>query len=183
MYAKSIRREPRSTDRLFLWLLVAFSAYLAVFRPEILWIGCFAGAIAASLKLAQVGLTKAFPRLKCKLRSWHVISVVLALTTVFGALDLPAAAQFFNALEEALTSVVAESDSGIDEGIIATIFVFFRILIVLGFIIGVVAVFAQAMRGADWQPIAQLLGVGVAFVIGVEVITQLILEGVEGGGA
>ena len=62
------------------------------------------------------------------------------------------------------------------------IFVIFRILIVLAFLIGVVIVFTQATRGGDWQPIANLLGIGVAFVIGVEVISLLIIGDGGGGG-
>jgi hypothetical protein len=50
-------------------------------------------------------------------------------------------------------------------------------LIVLAFLIGVVIVFTQATRGGDWQPIANLLAIGIAFVIGVEVISTLIIGG------
>jgi hypothetical protein len=39
-----------------------------------------------------------------------------------------------------------------------------------------------AMRGADWQPLLNVMGIGVAFVVGVEVISQLMLGGTGTGG-
>jgi hypothetical protein len=80
-----------------------------------------------------------------------------------------------------MTDVVSESGAGIDEGLIQTIFVFFRVIVILAFLVGVIVAFAQATRGNDWQPIANMLGIGIAFVIAVEIISILILGG--GGGA
>lgn len=139
-----------------------------------LWVGGFSCLIAICFGLFQKGLAFA---LACNLpiRPWHVASLVLALTVVFGEVSLPAHAQLFDSLEKSLTKVISEANTGIDQGIITTIFAFFRVLMALAFIIGVIIVFIQATRGTDWQPIANLVAIGVAFVIGVEVITKLML--------
>jgi hypothetical protein len=162
------------TDYYSLTLFTLFCFYLAWTNPATLWVGAIACLVAISFGLLQKGLSFAFDW-NIPIRSWHVASLVLALTAVFGQAPLPAHAQFFDSLEKSLTDVVTQADTGIDEGIIKTIFIFFRVLMVLAFIIGVIIVFIQATRGNDWQPIANLLAIGVAFVIGVEVITKLML--------
>lgn len=154
------------------------AGYLAFFQPAALLVACFASLIAVCFNLMQRGLLVAGVYVPVK--SWHLAAVVLAATALFGNFETPAYAQFFNALEEAITEVITGADTGIDEGVIETIFVFFRVLVVLAFLIGVIVVFTQATRGNDWQPIANLLAIGVAFVIGVEVITALILGDAAG---
>ncbi len=155
-------------------LLVALVAYLSVFQPQALAVGGLFSLLAISFRLLQYGVETA-TGFNIPIRVWHLMSLVLALTVVFGQLGLPAEAQFFNNLEQGLKDVIAGTNSGIDDDTITTIFVFFRILVVLAFVVGVISVFSQAMRGGDWQPIAQLLAIGIAFVIGVEVVTTLIL--------
>jgi hypothetical protein len=162
------------TDYYSLTLFTLFCFYLGWTNPATLWVGAIACLVAISFGLLQKGLSFAF-EWNIPVRSWHIASIVLALTAVFGQVPLPAHAQFFDSLEKSLTDVVTQADTGIDESIIKTIFVFFRVLMVLAFIIGVIIVFIQATRGNDWQPIANLLAIGVAFVIGVEVITKLML--------
>lgn len=163
-------------------LLVALIAYLSVFQPQTLAVGGLFSLLAISFRLLQYGV-EAASSVNLPIRAWHLISLVLALTAVFGQLHPPAAAQFFSNLEQGLKDVIAGTNSGIDDATITTIFVFFRVLVVLAFVVGVIAVFSQAMRGSDWQPIAQLLAIGIAFVIGVEVVTTLILgTGATAGG-
>ena len=157
-------------------LLCALIAYLSITQPQMVAVGGFFTLLALALRLLQYGLETATD-LTLPIRSWHLVSLVLALTVVFGHLGLPADAQFFNSLEQTIKEVNTDSGAGIDEGTITTIFIFFRVLIVLAFIVGVTAVLSQAMRGNDWQPIAQMIAVGIAFVIGVEVVTSLILGG------
>lgn len=162
------------TDLYSIFLFGALCVYLAVTQPYVLAVGGIATLVAISFRLFQRGLSFAIAY-DIPIRPWHLASFVLAVTAVFGQAHLPVMAQFFNSLEEATNEVIAEADTGIDEATITTIFVFFRILIILAFIIGVIIVFIQATRGNDWQPIANLLAIGVAFVIGVEVITVLML--------
>ena len=154
--------------------------YLVIAKPPLL-LGAFFGAlIALNFNVIQRGLMAVGCYISVK--AWHIAVMVFGSTVLLDSLGSPAHAQFFNSLEEAIASVITEADTGIDEGIITTIFVFFRVLIVLAFLVGVVVVFTQATRGNDWQPIANLLAIGVAFVIGVEVITVLILGDAGGGG-
>lgn len=156
------------------------ASYLMIARPPILLAACFGALIALNFNVVQRGLMAA----GCyfSIRFWHLAALVCGSTVFLDSLNSPAQAQFFNTLEEAIADVITEADTGIDEGIITTIFVFFRVLIVLAFLVGVVVVFTQATRGNDWQPIANLLAIGIAFVIGVEVITVLILGDAGAGG-
>jgi hypothetical protein len=154
--------------------------YLTAFQPAVVLVACFSCAIAAAFSLLNQGL-KTATGYSVPIKTWHLAAVILALTAIFGQTATPAFAQFFNSLEQAVQNVVSNANTGISQQIVSTIFAFFRVLILLAFIIGVVVVFAQATRGNDWQPIANLLAVGVAFVIGVEIISQLILGGAGGG--
>lgn len=126
--------------------------------------------------------SRAFSRRNKKLSGSYWLSMAVLAIIALGQ-GQPASAQFFNSLEQATTQVVAGSNSGIDPAIIQIIFILFRVLIVLAFVAGVVGLLTQAFRGGDWAPIASMLGIGIAFVIGVEVITTLMIGGTGGGGA
>lgn len=170
------------TDLYSIGILTAIALFLGWTQPATVLVGAIFGAVAVSFRLFQKGMLLAFSY-NIPIKPWHVTSLVLACVAVAShGSHLPAFAQFFDTLEQAVTDIVAEADTGIDEGIITTIFVFFRVLIVLAFVIGVIIVFVQATRSNDWQPIANLLAIGVAFVIGVEVITVLMLGEAGGGG-
>lgn len=157
--------------------------YMLWVSPAAMMTACIVGLFAVAFGLFNQSL-QAATGFGLPIKAWHLGSVVIAVSAVVaaGAID-PVSAQMFNNLEEAVTDAIAETgDSAIDTAVITTIFNIFRILIVLAFLIGVVIVFTQATRGGDWQPIANLLAIGVAFVIGVEVISQLIIGDGGGGG-
>lgn len=156
--------------------IVAGAVYLAVTDSATvyLFLTCFLIAVAIKVSVSYV------PGLVIRIKPMHVLALALTLTTVV-TWTPPASAQFFEALEQGVTDVVSDADTGIDETIIENIFTFFRIVIVLAFLVGVSVVLTQAFRGNDWGPIANMLGVGVAFVIVIELITSLIL-GDEGAG-
>lgn len=154
--------------------------YLLLFMPSVLGSSFFAGLLAIAFQLLRLSMQYTAVQWNVRVKPWHVAGVVLLLTIVFSA--SPAYGQFFNSLEEATKDVVSDADTGVDETLIENIFLFFRVLIVLAFIVGVIVAFSQATRGNDWQPIANLLGIGVAFVIGVEIISILILGDASGGG-
>ncbi len=159
----------------FLLALLCICLYLLLFMPEILGGGFFAALIAISFQLFRLSMQYTAVQWKLPVKSWHIAGLVLFLTIIMS--DSPAYGQFFNSLEEATKDVISGADTGVDSGLIEDIFLFFRVLIVLAFIVGVIVAFSQATRGNDWQPIANLLGIGVAFVIGVEIISILILGG------
>jgi hypothetical protein len=117
-----------------------------------------------------------------RIRTWKIRFIALAALTLSFNKAQSAHAQFFNSLETRLKEVIAGANTGIDEAIITNIFIFFRVLVVLAFVTGVIICLTLAMRQADWQPILNVMGIGVAFVVGVEIISQLMLGGGEGGG-
>jgi hypothetical protein len=173
---QSLKHHP--SDLGLVATLVAIAGYLGLSQPDILVTALLTGAIATALGLmnrsAQMMLGWGLP-----LQRWHLVSGVIAISALvgLGAVD-PVAAQMFNNLENAVNDAVSNTGgTTIAPETIATIFNIFRILIVLAFLIGVVIVFTQATRGGDWQPIANLLAIGIAFVIGVEVISTLIIGG------
>ncbi len=163
--------------------LTAITGYMLMVNPSALMAAMLAGTLAIAFGLLNKSL-ESFAGIGLPIKGWHLASVVIAISAVAAAGHIdPVSAQMFNNLEEAVTDAIAETgDSAIDTAVITTIFNIFRILIVLAFLIGVVIVFTQATRGGDWQPIANLLAIGVAFVIGVEVISQLIIGDGGGGG-
>jgi hypothetical protein len=167
-------------DAATLALLTALSVCLYFISPATLDVACFTGLLFVCCRLLQSGIDAA-SRSGLPIGVLQCAALVLGLTVVFQGFGMePVNAQFFNSLENAMTDVVSESGAGIDEGLIQTIFVFFRVIVILAFLVGVIVAFAQATRGNDWQPIANMLGIGIAFVIAVEIISILILGG-EGG--
>lgn len=150
--------------------IVSGAVYFAVTHSTTVYLFLTCFLLAAVVK----HIADLFPGIGIRVKPWHLLGLALTLTAVL-AWEAPASAQFFDSLEEGVTDVITEGDTGIDEGIVETIFTFFRIIIVLAFLVGVAAVLTQAFRGNDWSPIANMLGVGVAFVIVIELITQLIL--------
>ena len=162
--------------------LTAIAGYMAFVSPVTLIAAFLAGAIAISFGLLNRSALM-ITGFGLPIKAWHLGSLVVAIAAVsaVGHFD-PVSAQMFGNLEEAVNEALGDIGGDIDETVVETIFVIFRILIVLAFLIGVVIVFTQATRGGDWQPIANLLGIGVAFVIGVEVISLLIIGDGGGGG-
>lgn len=182
-YSKTIRPSLlwsqavlQKSEIALLGTLVAIAGYMLIINPFAL-----SAALISSVMAIAFGFINQAVGLPIK--SWHLASVVIATATIAAGSSVdPASAQMFGNLEEAVNAAITETGgTAIDESVIATIFNIFRILIVLAFLIGVVIVFTQATRGGDWQPIANLLAIGIAFVIGVEVISVLIIG--DGGGA
>jgi len=177
-FAHALATEP---DRQLVLGLVIGAAYLFYFMPGSFTAACFAGAILSSLKLFALALN-VFAGVNVNLRWTHVLVAVVGVTVAAEALHAgPALAQFFQSLEEAAVTVIADGDTGIDEDFVRNLFLFLRVIFILAFLAGVIAVFVQAFQGNNWQPILQVLIVGVAFVIGVELISRLILGDLAGG--
>lgn len=162
--------------------LVAVAGYMLYASPVTVMVALVMALPAIALGVLNQSISQ-ITRWGLPLKSWHLASAVVAVSALaaFSGVS-PVNAQMFNNLEQAVTNAVSStSGSTVDPAVITTIFNIFRILIVLAFLIGVVIVFTQATRGGDWQPIANLLAIGVAFVIGVEVISQLIIGTGSGG--
>jgi len=154
-------------------LLIAV-AYMGITQPMALVFSTLLGTFAFALHLLNESIQKALG-FGLPVKGWHLASIVIALTLLLSQFHTPADAAMFKKLEETVTQSIAGSGGAIDAAIIQSIFNVFRVMIVFAFIIGGIVVLSQAFRGGDWQPIANLIGIGVAFVIGVEVITALVI--------
>ncbi|MGP1384046.1 MAG: hypothetical protein ACTS2F_10840 [Thainema sp.] len=160
--------------------LAAITGYMVFASPAVLMTAIIIGTIAIAFGLINRS-AQSVAGLGLPIQGWHLASIVIAISALvgMGSTD-PVLAQMFNNLEQSVNDAINNTGgTSISPETITTIFNIFRILIVLAFLIGVVIVFTQATRGGDWQPIANLLAIGIAFVIGVEVISTLII----GGGA
>lgn len=161
--------------------LAAITGYMVFASPAVLMTAIIIGTIAIAFGLINRS-AQSVAGLGLPIQGWHLASIVIAISALvgMGSTD-PVLAQMFNNLEQSVNDAINNTGgTSISPETITTIFNIFRILIVLAFLIGVVIVFTQATRGGDWQPIANLLAIGIAFVIGVEVISTLIIGG---GGA
>ncbi|MEP0913753.1 hypothetical protein NDI45_22825 [Leptolyngbya sp. GB1-A1] len=173
-YQFTVLGQPVQLDQIQTTMLGIFASlivYLAVRQPPIAAI-VVSGVLTVAGTLLLPAATKAIVRHK-KLQ-WATATTAIFLV-ITGA--KPASAQFFNALEAATLEVVAASNSGIDEAVITGVFILVRVLVVLAFVAGAVGMLVQMFRGGDWQPMLTLIGIGMAFVIGVEIISNLMLGG------
>lgn len=162
------------TDLRAIGILLIAVAYMGITQPMALVFSALLGAFAFALHLLNESIHKAVG-FGLPVKGWHLASIVIALTLVLSQFHAPADAAMFKKLEETVTQAIAGSGGAIDAAIITSIFNVFRVMIVFAFIIGGIVVLTQAFRGGDWQPIANLIGIGVAFVIGVEVISALVI--------
>ncbi|MBD1853426.1 hypothetical protein H6F87_26290 [Cyanobacteria bacterium FACHB-502] len=187
---KTRRQKPRATyqftvlgqqvqlDQIQTAMLGVFAClvvYLAVRQPPIAAIA-ISGILTATGTMLLPFSAKAV--LRDKKLQWATATAAMILVL---AGTKPASAQFFNALEQATLEVVTASNSGIDQAVVTGIFILIRVVVVLAFVAGSVGLLVQMFRGGDWQPIATLVGIGLAFVIGVEIISNLMLGGLGGG--
>jgi hypothetical protein len=177
------------SQRLYLFAAVVWSIWLTLNQPlivsAILCCGLAAIAVhilAIAIREVSVALMLWLTRRNRRSLGWKMALATGVMAIVILPHAQPAQAQFFNSLETRLKEVITAADTGIDENIITQIFIFFRILVVLAFVTGVIVCLTLAMRGADWQPLLNVMGIGVAFVVGVEVISQLMLGGTGTGG-
>lgn len=195
MFIEKIGVASLSSDRsqrLGLSVAVVFSIWFTINQPLIVAAVLCLGIVAIAVHIVAVAVQEVSIFITLWLNGRRISGWQLALAGSVVAIVMvphaePAHAQFFNSLETRLKEVITAADTGIDENIITQIFVFFRILVVLAFVTGVIICLTLAMRGADWQPLLNVMGIGVAFVVGVEVISQLMLGGAGvgagGGGA
>jgi hypothetical protein len=191
MFTEKIHLPPLSARSQLLCLFAAaiWSIWLTLNQPLIVSTILCCGLVAIAVHILAIGIREISVALMLWLtrRNRRSLGWKLALASGVMAIVIfphaqPADAQFFNSLETRLKEVITAADTGIDENIITQIFIFFRILVVLAFVTGVIVCLTLAMRGADWQPLLNVMGIGVAFVVGVEVISQLMLGGTGTGG-
>lgn len=191
MFNGKIRfNEKSQSTQLAAVTAIVVGIYLALFQPLIacgvLCVGIATIAfyiLAVAVEEISVLLAPVFLGRGRRVSGWQVGLGTIVVALVIVPRTDPAHAQFFNSLEAGLKSVIADSGSGIDEGIITTIFIFFRVLVVLAFVTGIIISLTLALRGSDWQPLVSVMGIGVGFVVLVEIMSVLILGAPGGAGA
>jgi hypothetical protein len=169
------------TDLAYGTMLSVILGYLIVREPLFVCVlGC-----ASLVAMGAVGIVQAIPvlekQLKTKIKFWHIASLILTATAVFGTFGAPAQAIFLTGLEAYLKQLVADSGQGIDEATIGLIFSSFRGIFLL--LAGAAALFAynQGQQQNDWRPIATQIGLAFGIVFALDIITYIFIGSGTGG--
>lgn len=110
---------------------------------------------------------------KVKFKLWHFLAIALGICLCFTGFEIPSHAVIFQALEDAMTDVLTATGDSISEDIIAGMFTFFRVIIVLAFVTGIILAVSQGFQGNDFRPLLNAMGLGVGIVIAIEVLSNL----------
>jgi hypothetical protein len=164
-------------DWLFIVLFVAIAIYLIVKEPLFISIlGC-ASIVALSLShlIQTVPLLENY--LGTKLRFWHIVSIIIAITALLNTFIAPAHAIFLSGLENFFVQLAEQSSQAggatntLDATVIGLIFNLIRGVFLL--LVAAAALFAynQAQQGNDWRPIVTQVGLAFAIVIAIDVVT------------
>ncbi|MGK7875423.1 MAG: hypothetical protein AB4426_19620 [Xenococcaceae cyanobacterium] len=167
----------RKTDLPFLGFCLAALVYFTVTEPILIAaLGCFSIFFFGLWQIAQ-----AVPILEriggSKIRSWHVISVIISLTGILSVWETPAQAIFLSELEEFFKQLaqaaVGTGGQAIDPQIITLIFNLIRGVFLL--LVAAASLFAynQAQQGNDWRPIVVQVGLAFGMVIAIDIVTFL----------
>ncbi|MBD2772533.1 hypothetical protein [Iningainema tapete] len=168
------------TDLLFIALCAVVSVYMILKEPLLITVlGC---SSVVFFGLWQI--TRTVPILEkligVKIRFWHVVTAIIAVTALLNTFEMPAHAIFLSGLEAffkqlATQSSTAGGGTAIDENTIALIFNVIRGVFLL--LVAAASLFAynQAQQGNDWRPIVTQIGLAFGIVIAIDVITFLFI--------
>ncbi|MGB3204218.1 MAG: hypothetical protein WBB28_04455 [Crinalium sp.] len=169
-------------DLVYGTMLSVILAYLIVREPLFVCVlGC-----ASLVAMGAVGIVRAIPvlekQLKTKIKFWHISSLILAATAVFGTFGAPAQAVFLTGLEAYMKELVANSGQGIEEDTIGLIFSSFRgVFLLLAGGAGLYA-YNQGQQQNDWRPIVTQIGLAFGIVFALDIITFLFIGSGTGTG-
>ena len=175
------------TDLLFIALCAVVSMYMVVKEPLLMSVlGC---SSVVFFGLWQI--TRTVPILEkiigAKIRFWHVVTAIIAVTALLNTFEMPAHAIFLSGLEAffkqlATQSSTAGGGTSIDANTIALIFNVIRGVFLL--LVAAASLFAynQAQQGNDWRPIVTQIGLAFGIVIAIDVITFLFIGNGTGTG-
>jgi len=176
------------TDLLFIAICAVVSVYMLVKEPVLMSVlGC---SSVVFFGLWQI--TRTVPILEkligAKIRFWHVVTAIIAVTALLNTFEMPAHAIFLSGLEAffkqlATQSSTAGGGTSIDANTIALIFNVIRGVFLL--LVAAASLFAynQAQQGNDWRPIVTQIGLAFGIVIAIDVITFLFIGNGTGTGA
>jgi hypothetical protein len=168
------------TDLSFITLCIVVSVYMVVKEPLLMSIlGCSSFVFFG---FWQITLT--IPILEkligVKIRFWHVVTAIIAVTALLNTFEMPAHAIFLSGLESFFKQIASQSSTtvggtSIDDNTIALIFNVIRGVFLL--LVGAASLFAynQAQQGNDWRPIVTQIGLAFGIVIAIDVITFLFI--------
>lgn len=170
--SNAFNTDIRKSDISLLGFLFLGLCWLSHSEPAIML--CF--LLLSSIALAGKVLVEYSPlvgnMIGKRIRVSHVAVAITVITTFFTVLPSPAHAVIFEALEGEVNTLL---NGSVDAAVVALIFTALRVFVILAFIIGGIFLVNQALQGGDWKPMGNLMGIGLAFIIAVEVITRLIL--------
>lgn len=108
-----------------------------------------------------------------RIRFWHVASIIIALTTVFSVIDLPAHALFLTGLQTAIQNLV--TDANVSDAVIGNIFTAIRVIFLLLIVAAALFAYNQAQQGNDWRPIVTQAALALGIVIVIDTITFIFI--------
>ncbi|NEO98712.1 MAG: hypothetical protein F6K58_08535 [Symploca sp. SIO2E9] len=167
----------KKTDLPFIGLCLATLVYFTVTEPILITtLGCFSIVFFGLWQIARaVPILERF--LSSKIRAWHIISVIIALTGILSVWETPAQAIFLSGLEaffkQLAKGAAAAGAQAIDDQVIVLIFNLIRGVFLL--LVAAASLFAynQAQQGNDWRPIVVQVGLAFGIVIAIDVVTFL----------
>ncbi|MBD2603816.1 hypothetical protein H6G81_04530 [Scytonema hofmannii FACHB-248] len=168
------------TDLLFIALCAVVSVYMVVKEPVLMSVlGC-----SSVMFFGLWQITRTVPILEkligAKIRFWHVVTAIIAVTALLNTFEMPAHAIFLSGLEAFFKQIATQSSTAgggtaIDETTIGLIFNVIRGVFLL--LVAAASLFAynQAQQGNDWRPIVTQIGLAFGIVIAIDVITFLFI--------
>lgn len=177
----SIVYQLKATDFPFLSIFLGIGLYLLFKQPLVLAIGGVASAVGISVYQIAQSIPHLEKWIGIRIRFWHIVSIIGAITLVFGGVfEQPAHAIFLSGLENFFVELSSQSGDvgggeGIQEDTINLVFNVIRGIFVL--LVAVAALFAynQAQQGNDWRPIATQVGLAFGVILTIDVITFLFI--------
>lgn len=109
-----------------------------------------------------------------KLSFNHCLIIAAAITMVL-SYQTAAHAVIFDSLEQAMTEVITATGGTVSTTVVTGFFAFLRVVIGIGFIVGIIMAIVRATSGADWAPVVTALGIAVFGVISIEVMSNLLV--------
>lgn len=175
-FTSTIKKNQFSPQKyLSLGVCIFGLVYFCLGEPRVMSVLAFS-TIATFTSFKSIGflLSKILNK-KVKFQLWHFLAVALGITLCFTGLETASHAYIFQTLEDAMSDVLTATGDTISEETITGLFTFFRVILGLSFVAGIVLAIVQATQGQDWRPILNAVAIGVFAVLAIEIMSNLIL--------
>lgn len=169
----SSKKSLNLKDKISIVICVFGLFYYLFEEPRVMTVLAFTTVTTVTaLSLVKFLICKLFDY-QPKFKLWHFLAVALGISLCFTGFEGPSHAVIFQALETAMTSVLAATGGAVSVTVVAGMFTFFRVIIVLAFITGIILAVSQGFQGNDFRPLLNSMGIGVGIVIVIEVLSNL----------